>query len=211
MAVISYGELGLEKEGFKLKKKQLANVYLDGTSDEILNRFTRSTRQEIQQTFNNPDLAIKINDANFDEVYRLYKNFETAQGRKPWDRASFEGVINFNAYYKGELIACVPCYDLFPYLQIRAIFSKRLSLGGQDKALYKLIGSATRRLIFEICKYGNGRNYEFVGLGSVNYSTEQKSNVADFKMFFAPRLGDEYTYTYKSPRFLFLENIRKYF
>ncbi|MDO8493077.1 MAG: hypothetical protein Q7S19_00830 [bacterium] len=208
MTVISYSDLGLESSGFKCKHKKLANIYLNGTTEEILDRFARTTRQEVSQTYNISELEFKINDPDVDTTYNLYKKFEVAQGRKPWGRETFEGVINFNAYYKGELIASVPCYDLRPVLQVRAIFSKRLE--EKDHALYKIIGRATRRLIFEICKYGKEREYEFVGLGSVNYGTAQKSNVADFKMFFGPQIGDEYTYTYKSRRLAALEMTKEY-
>lgn len=201
ITVISYVDLGLEKEGYSLKRKKLANIHLDGSIEEILGKFARRTQQEIARTYKIPDLEFRIADADIKKTYDLYSEFERAQGRKPWKMATFEGLINFNAYYKGELIASVPCYDLNPYLQVRAIFSKRLKIGEEDREMYKLIGSATRRLIYEICQYGKERNYQFVGLGSVNYSTEQKANVAGFKMFFGSELGDEYTYTYKNRKF----------
>ena len=208
ITVISYSDLGLEKEGYILKHKNLANIALNGAIEDVLERFARRTKQEVLSTYKIPELEFKIADQDLKTTYKLYKDFERAQGRKPWGRESFDGVINFNAYYKGELIASVPCYDVFPYLQVRAIFSKRM--GESDRELYKLIGSATRRLIFEACKYGKERGYKFVGLGSVNYSTEQKANVANFKMFFGSELGDEYTYTYKSRKFIFLEKIRDF-
>ena len=131
-----------------------------------------------------------------------------AQDRVPWGVDTFEGVINFNAYYKDELIASVPCYDTFPYFQVRAMFSKRMGVHGEDAGFYKLIGSATRRLIFEICRYAHKRGCKFVGLGSVNYSDPQKARVADFKMFFGSHLGDEYTYVYKSRWFAFMEKLK---
>lgn len=208
ITIISYADLGLEKKGYSLKHKKLANISLNNSIENVLDKFARRTKQEVLSTYKIPGLEFKIADKNFKETYGLYKDFERAQGRKPWGKESFDGVINFNAYYKGELIASVPCYDIFPHLQVRAIFSKRM--GENDKELYKLIGSATRRLIFEACKYGKERGYKFVGLGSVNYSTEQKANVANFKMFFGSELGDEYTYTYKSPKFIFLEKIRNF-
>ena len=208
ITVISYGDLGLEKEGYTLKHKKLANIALNGTIDTILEKFARRTKQEVLSTYKIPELEFKIADQDLKTTYKLYKDFERAQGRKPWGKESFDGVINFNAYYEDELIASVPCYDVFPYLQVRAIFSKRMK--ENDKQLYKLIGSATRRLIFEACKYGKEKGYKFVGLGSVNYSTKQKANVANFKMFFGSELGDEYTYTYKSWKFIFLEKIKSF-
>ncbi len=208
MTVISYRDLGLEKQGFGLIKKKLANIRLNGSLEEITAKFARRTQQEIMKTFKITELKFTVGDTDFHGTYALYRDFELAQGRKPWSRESLAGLMNFNAYYKGELIVAVPCYDLYPYLQVRAIFSKRLSIGDDNKDLYKIIGSATRRLIFEICKYGKENDYEYVGLGSVNYSTAQKSNVAQFKMFFGSEIGDEYTYTHKSRKFLFLEKIR---
>ena len=210
MTVISYVPLELEKEGFGLMRKKLANIRLDGTLDEISGKFARRTWQEITKTEKIPGLEFRINDPDREGTYRLYRDFERAQGRSPWGLESFSGAINFNAYYQGELIAAVPCYDLFPYLQVRAIFSKRLGVNEADKEFYKLIGSATRRLIFEICRYGKERDYKFVGLGSVNYSTPQKANVAQFKMFFGSTEGDEYTYIYKSRRLIFLLKIRNF-
>ncbi|MDE2001735.1 MAG: hypothetical protein KGI60_04200 [Patescibacteria group bacterium] len=208
ITVVSYADLGLEHRGFRVKKKTLANIRLNGTPEEIAGRFARRTQQEIKRTYAMPDLEIRVAEGDTEEAYGLYREFERAQGRKPWKRDTFSNLIHFNAYYKGELIAAVPCYDLSPYLQVRAIFSKRL--GAEDKELYKIIGSATRRLIFEICKYGKERGYAFVGLGSVNYTTQQKANVANFKMFFGSEEGEEYTYIYRSPRFLFLENARDF-
>lgn len=204
ITVISYTDLALEKEGFSVKHKKVANIYLTKTAEEILMGFSRSTRREIHKTQEIPELEFKFDDTNLAETYQLYRQFEFAQGRVPWKIDSFSGTILFNAYYRGKLIAAVPCYDIFPHLQVRAIFSSRLD--DCDRETYKIVGSATRRLIFEICKYGMERHYEFVGLGSINYSTSQKSKVADFKMFFGPKVGDEYTYSYKSRRLRFLQS-----
>ncbi len=206
LTIISYKDLGLEKRGFSLVHKKVINIYLEGSTEEILSRFNRRTEQEVKKTYSIPGLEFKIDDSNFDETYKLYCEFEIAQGRKPWKKESFDGTKQFNAYYQGKLVASVPCYDIFPHLQVRAIFSKRLTT--DDKELQKIIGDATRRLIFEACKYGKERNYEFVGLGSVNFSTTQKSNVAQFKMFFGGKMEDEYTYVYRSPLFTFFQKIK---
>ena len=211
MTVISYDKLNLEKEGFGLMQKKLANINLGDTIEEILGKFARRTKQEIEKTYKIPELEFRIADPDLQKTYNLYVEFEQAQGRRPWKFDTFSEVINFNAYYKGELIAAVPCYNLFPYLQVRAIFSKRLGLEATDRELYKLIGSTTRRLIFEICKYGKEKNYKFVGLGSINYSTPQKANVANFKMFFGSQEGDEYTYIYKNKKFAAMTQIRNLF
>ena len=79
------------------------------------------------------------------------------------------------------------------------MFSKRLST--HDHELNKVISNASRRLVYEVCKWARAREYKFVGLGAVTTSTEQKANVAQFKMFFNPKIEIEYTYT-KKPWFM---------
>jgi serine/threonine protein kinase len=205
LTVVSYRDLGLERQGFSLVHKKIANIRLDKPLQEVVAGWSRGTRQEIERTRHNTDFKFRIGDSNHRETYEMYCRFEKAQGRQPWKKSSFRNTVLCNAYYRGKLIASVPCYDIFPYFQVRAIFSERLEPGNEN--LRKAVGQATRRLIYEICAYAKERGYEFVGLGSVNFSTGQKSNVAKFKMFFNPAIEDEYTYVYKSPRFLRAEKI----
>ncbi|HEY4493134.1 MAG TPA: hypothetical protein VJB98_00745 [Candidatus Paceibacterota bacterium] len=202
VTVISYSPLPLEKEGFSLTTKNIANIYLDGTDEEILGRFSRNTRNEILRTIQDSPLRqgfagqvrFTIHEEYRKEIYELYKEFETSQGRAPWREETLRsGIIHFNAYYKDELISSIPCYDLKPVLQVRAMFSKRLST--HDHEFNKIISNANRRLVYEVCKWARAREYKFVGLGAVTTSTEQKANVAQFKMFFNPKVETEYTYT----------------
>ena len=200
--VVSYEPLRLPAN-FRLSKKKAANIRLNGSSEEIFGRFSVSTRNEIHKTRKIDELEFKIADENFKDSYDLYCRFEKEQSRAPWSVETYKNTILFNAYYKGEIIVSMPCFNLQPYLQIRSISSKRLE--AHDAAAGKMIGYASRRLIYEICRYGKEKGYEFAGLGAVNYSTSQKTGVSDFKMFFAPEIGDEYTYTYESGLFRFLK------
>lgn len=198
VTVVSYEPLPLAKEGFGLKEKNLANIYLDGSDEEILARFSRNTRNEILRTEKILDLEFRVDDDYQKEIYSMYRAFEKWQGRKPWrEQTLVEGIIQFNAYYKGELISSLPCYDLKPALQVRAMFSRR-------HADPKIASLATRRLIYEACKWGRANGYAFLGLGAVNTSTEQKAGVAQFKMFFNPRIEKEYTYIRKPAFFKLL-------
>ena len=203
-AVVSYEPVVLPV-GFRLKRKKVANIRLKGSMEEIFGRFSVSTRNEIHKTRKIDGLEFKVADDDIAGSYDLYRRFEKAQGRSPWSVDTYKNTILFNAYYKGEIIVSIPCYNLRPYLQVRSISSKRLE--ENDKEMKKMIGYAGRRLIYEICRYGKERRYEFAGLGAVNYSTSQKAGVSDFKIFFAPEIADEYTYTYESAIFRRLKTL----
>lgn len=197
VTVVSYRPLSLP--GFKVSVKKVANVRLNASPEKIFGRFSISTRNEINRTYKIKELKFGVPDTNLEGAYDLYCRFERAQGRTPWTIDTYKNTILFNAYFKGELIVSIPCYDIRPYLQIRSISSKRFEKN--DRESKKVIGYASRRLICEICRYGRENGYEFAGLGAVNYSTSQKAGVSDFKMFFAPEVGEEYTYTYESGLF----------
>lgn len=198
ISIISYQPLVLSKDFF-VKHKKIVNIYLDDEIDNIFYKFNRATRREINKTHSMTDLNIIMEDDNFNEAYDLYKKFEYSQGRVPWRKETFKKVKLFNAYYKGEIVSVITCYDLFPYLQARSMSSARYI---DDKEMQKIIGHITRRLIFDICKYAKQREYVFFGLGSINYENEQKSNVSQFKCFFGGKIEDEYEYIYKSKLFI---------
>lgn len=202
--IYSYKKLNLDKS-FRLKQKKIVNIYLKDPLEQILKKFKRATRQEINKTYNIKELTFVMDDKNLEETYKLYKKFEYNQNRVPWKIETFSNVKLFNAYYKGKLISAIPCYDLFPYLQARAMSSDRYQ--DNDKEMRKIVGHATRRLIYEICRYTKERNYKFFGLGSINYNTEQKSNVSQFKNFFGGIIEDEYSYVYKSRIFKIFEDL----
>jgi len=117
--------------------------------------------------------------------------------------------LAFSAYYKGELISLILCFDSFPYLRARSICSKRLEIN--DKEKYKIISNSTRRLVYEICKYGKERHYRLFDLGSMpsNLKDKKKTGIAKFKGAFGGKLEDEYTYTYKSSLYKFFERLVK--
>src|SRR3989338_5173999 len=71
ITVISYDDIGLEKEGFGLMRKKLANIHLDGSIEEIFGRFARRTQQEISKTYKIPELEFRIADPDLQGTYNL--------------------------------------------------------------------------------------------------------------------------------------------
>jgi hypothetical protein len=180
----------------KIKHKKTINIYLEGKFDEIFMRFNDTARNEVRKTFKMPEFSVALNNANWGEVYALYKKFRIAKHLELRPVTFLQSCMLFNAYYNGELISSITCYDVFPNLRIQNIFSK---LDGGDKELRKIVGHATRRLMYEICKYGNERGYRLLDLASANFTNPAKAGITAFKSSFGGKVEDEYTYTYRSP------------
>lgn len=204
--IFSYKKLNLGQD-FSVFHKLTPNIYLEQDLENIFSKFNETTRNEIRKTFKNPDLKFVSEDRNFDEIYKLYRNFEYAQKRVPFSKGVMKDYLAFGAYYKNELISIILCFKSFPYLRIRSIYSKRLEI--EDKEKYKVISNATRRLVYEICKYGKEHGYKLCDMGSMPADLEdkKKSGIAHFKGSFGGKLEDEYMYTYKSKLYKIFEKL----
>ena len=180
---------------FSVKEKNTPVIYLSKSINEIFSNFNSTTRNEIRKTFDNkiPGLDFIVDDQNLAANYELSVKFEKEQGRLPDRFEDYVGCRIFSAYYQRELISSIICFDNGRVLRAKAICSKRLGIENRD--LYKIISYSTRRLVYEICKYGQENKYQLFDLGSVNFT---KENLAKFKMGFTSDLIKEYTYTYQS-------------
>lgn len=191
----------LDGEGVRLKKKKTPVIDLAGKSDEDFLRATNdTTRNEIRRTLKTPELSFAVPDQNREAIWRMYAAFERAGGRRARAFNYFDESLFAGAYYRGRLIAAIICYDAAPYLRVHAIVSLRKA----EQELKKYISFATRRLVFELAKWGREGRYKWLDLGGVNLHDEAKAGIDAFKLSFGARLVDEYTYTYKSKLFRFL-------
>lgn len=183
----------------KMKKKQTAVLDLSRTLDDIFFAFAKNTRNEINKTKKMPDLKIALADKNFKEIKKLYSAF--APDKKIVNISScLSEFLFFSAYYKNQLISCIACY-YNENLRAKAIFSARSK---KDKEFQKIIGYTTRRLVWEICKYGKERKFKLFDLGGVNFKDPAKKGITNFKMSFNGRVIDEYHYIYKGKIFKWL-------
>lgn len=181
--------------GVKAKHKKTINIYLDGGIDAVFAKFNDTARNEIRKTFKLEGLEFRHNDGNWEEMYALYRRFRAAKHLEQKPLSFLKPSLVFSLYWRGELISCMTCYDVFPYLRIQNIFSK---LNHDDKDLRKMIGYATRRLIYEVCRYGCEHGYRLVDLASANFTDPKKAGITAFKSSFGGVVEDEYTYTYRS-------------
>lgn len=189
-----------------VKHKKTINIYLDGTIDDIFKCFNDTARNEVRRTFAMSGFSFTMNDGNYTAVYPLYRAFRIAKKLELRPLAFLKPCLLFSAYYNGELISVITCYDVFPYLRIQNIFSK---LDNGDKEVRRLTGYATRRLIYEICKYGADHGHILLDMASANFTDPAKAGITQFKGSFGGRVEDEYTYTYRSPFIRFLSIFRR--
>jgi len=205
ITILTYDNIKLN--GFTVRKKKTPLVDLSRIEAEIFNSFHDTTRNEIRRTEKIAGMEFVSDDKNIDEAYNLYRMHEQAQGRKPEKREEFIGTKIFSAYYKNEMISTVICFDSPKILRAKAISSKRLE--HDDKEIRKIISFSSRRIMWEICKYGKKHGYSGFDLGSINLSDPKKESIARFKMTFGGGIVDEYLYIYKSRFFEVFEKAVK--
>lgn len=194
ISITTYKKMNLF--GFEELVKTTALIDLTLNTDDIFNKFSDTTRNEIRKTYRNDDFVIINDDNNFDDAYRLYEKFEYAQGRAPVARNALKKCKLFSVYFKKELMSAIFITESPKYLRIRSIFSKRLQM--KDKEMYKIISNATRRVIWETCLWGKENGFQSLDMASVNFKNPKTANITKFKMSFGGNVVNEYTYTYKS-------------
>ncbi len=193
--------------GFKKRKKTTHIINLKNkTIEEIFSGFNSQTKNKINRSFKNNTLNFKNNDSNFLENYRLYANIEYAQGRVPENKNYFKQVAFFSAYLKNELISNIGVIDVDgKILRVINISSKRLSKINKDK--YKIISIASRRIVYEICKYGIENNFEKFDFCGINFEDPLKKGINDFKLGFGGETVSEYIYVYKGKAMKYFEKM----
>ena len=119
-------------------------------------------------------------ETRFEKLHTV--NFENSQGRMPLLKRDILKSKIFSAYYNNHLITSMACMEDDNIMRLAQIASMRNSDVNND--LKKIISNASRRIMFEICKYCNEKNYQFFDLGIVNLNDKSKKGVVNFKMSF---------------------------
>lgn len=190
---VSHNRLDL---GFavSIRQKKTIIIRLDAAIEEIFRKFNDTARNEVRRTERMSDLVCTRNDNNWDEVYAMYKAHRKERGLPIHPLAFLRWGMQFSAYWHDELISTITCYDAKPYLRIQNIFSR---LAADDKELRRIIGYASRRLVYELCKFGSQNGYTLLDMASANVTDRAKAGITQFKSSFGGTIADEYIYTYK--------------
>lgn len=193
--VLSYYPINLP--GWKIKIKDTTVIDLGGGVEKVFSQFNHTARNEIKKTEKISGLIIKVDEKFSEEGYKIYCEHEIFQGRAPLPRKDFFGCLFFNAILNNEVISVITVFPCKQIMRIKTISSKRLS-SVNDKERIKIIGSASRRLIWEICLYGIKHNKKGVDLAYINLSDSTKQGITQFKMSFGGSIVKEYAYFYES-------------
>lgn len=192
ITILSYNRLDIE--GFTLVEKNTALINITDVEDAFTS-FSDTTRNEIRRTDKIPSLVFINDDKDYEKIFNIYKKFEYSQHRVPIGFLEFKSFKFFTAYYNSDLISCISIIHNNKFIRIRSIFSKRMSIA--DKELYKIIGYSSKRIMFEICKWGNSNGATSLDLASVNLTDQSKKGITGFKSSFGGENMSEYTYIYK--------------
>lgn len=195
-------------EGFSHKQKSTPNIHLEHSLESVFKQFRDTVRNEVNRTTRLEGFEIKLPDPNDAEAYNTYRQFEFAQGRSPITKIEFQSFILASAYWQNNFLSGITFFQSDKVLRVRSIFSKRLdSKTETDKELYKIIGFASKRLIFELCKYGIDHGANIVDLASINLTDPDKEPIARFKSGFGAIIEQEYHYHWSSPLFQWFEKL----
>jgi len=205
IVLVSHQKLSVPVD-VRVKKKPTVLISVDKSPEDILQSFNDTARNEVRKTFKMSEFLFRSDEDNFSEIYTLYRSFRKAKKLSLRGKDFFKGVLIFKAYWKGELVSVITCYSAHPYLRVQNIFSK---LSGEDKELRRIIGYATRRLIYEICVYGHEHGFISLDLAGINLIDPKKAGITAFKKSFGGSIIDEYTYTYRRPVFNILARLKK--
>ena len=189
------------------EQQQIISV-IDLGQDEttVFQGFKKNTRNEIHKTEHLAKISFRIPDPDVITSYRFYRQIKRRDGVIPDHRQEFTNCLFFNAYSNATLIVSLSCYQAGNIIRLKHVVSVRK----QAEIDSRLVGYASRRLVWEICKYAKHHNYRWFDLAGVNLSDQKKSGVAQFKQSFGGELKTNYVYRYERPLFLLVIKIFKF-
>jgi hypothetical protein len=206
--IISHGIIDDIPKNFVCSVKKNTRIRLYDVDDkDIFYKFHKTTRNEIHKSYTIDNLNFIIfnqDDKKFEEFYALYRLHENSQGRLPENKKNFYGYQVCAAIFKNQMISAVSfCETGLNIIRVKSISSLRLET--EDVIFKKIISLSSRRVIWEICQYGKQRDCRFVDLAYVSL-TGLRSGIDHFKLSFGGEIIDDYTYIYKSYKYLFMEH-----
>ena len=194
VTIVSYAHR--HAPGFETRPRRTALIDIRGrTAEAVFGSFNAQTRNKIHRTEHDGDLDFVRNDGDRSGNHDLYTTSCLSRGHLPDPPAGFAGCRWFSAYFRGRLIANLSCFHLNDILRVKTISSIRLQVQTAEPALYQLISCASRRVVFEACRYALDHDCLVVDLCGIN---DKHRGIATFKRGFGARLVDEYDYVYLS-------------
>ena len=201
--LVTYDDIDLVN--FSKLEKLTSMINLREKIDNIFSKFSATNRNEINRTFKDMKFKVVMNDKNYKSLYKLHFNFEKQQNRNPLIKKDYLKHKFFSIYYDDLLIVAMSFFENDKIIRLGQIASLRLEKS-ELVDLTKKISYGSRRLIFEICKYGNENKFDFFDLGIINKSDTSKLGILKFKSSFGGLEKKTFVYRYYGLNFLDKKN-----
>ena len=170
--------------------------------EEIFKNFNDTCKKHIRRGERDADVTLVALDDNFTASYALYAKVKRQEGARPDIKKEFKNCIFFNAYFKGEMIVTMSFYDNGEIIRAKHIASLR-----KEKGEYaKIIAHASRRLNWEVMKWGKAQGRKVFDIGGIT-DDPAKIGIREFKQSFGGTDADVYIYRYTTFTFVFLKKI----
>lgn len=170
--------------------------------DTIFKNFNDTCKKHIRRGERNPDLNIVALDTDTDGSYMLYKRVKRQEGARPDIKRDFENCLLFNAYYKGQMIVTMSFYDNGEIIRAKHIASVRK----EQKEDAKIVAHASRRLNWEVMKWGHDHGRTLFDIGGIT-DDPSKAGIREFKESFGGRAANLYMYRFTTPIFNIFKKI----
>lgn len=175
---------------------------LSSDLEEIFNNFNDTCKKHIRRGERDADLTLIALDDNVTASYALYEKVKRQEGARPDIKREFKNCIFFNAYFKNEMIVTMSFYDNGEVIRAKHIASLR-----KEKGEYaKIIAHASRRLNWEVMKWGKAQGRKVFDIGGIT-DDPAKTGIREFKQSFGGAGADVYIYRYTTPIFTLLKKM----
>lgn len=203
--VFIYSYSPLDLPDFALKEQTTAIIDLTQSLDDIFAKFRKNTRNEIRKMESTADITYRVPDTDLNSSYSLYKRVKRKDDKVATIdiKEDFKGCLFFNAYQNKTLVVSMSCYDNGTTLRLKHIVSRRKEEGFNSY----IMGAVSRKLIWEICKYGKNIGRTSFDLAGTNLADSTKSGVTMFKQSFGGEQGAVYIYRYERRMFTLVKKL----
>ncbi len=176
---------------------------------DIFASFNDTTRNEIRRTDKFTEWRFEVKENVDETAYQVYARQEVLQGRAPRLLRSLAHNVAAVAYYRDMPYAVITARRVAPLLKIETISSERLET--DDKELKKSLAMASRRVVWELCRYAKEQGFKGLDMGYVNLSDPARAGIDRFKMGFGGEVVTEYSYTVASAAYRTLYALLRWF
>lgn len=173
--------------GLEIIEKQSAWVKILQNQEDQIASFQATCRNEVRRSLRSTEISIEVNNTPIDELFKFHKQCETDRNWFPIPPQELESSVVICVRYLDELIAGMTAYYFKDFLRVGRIFSSRKSIKYKD--LQQVVfSSASRRVVYELTRWGFQNGFRYLDLGGVTLKEESKSGITKFKLSFGSEI-----------------------